>query len=185
MLEEIYNSEVVYLRSKDKRNGWNNFGSSAVFKNGQSYYADRHTDPRIIAYHKGNLIMRLACHDCKFRKLPRAADITLSDFWGIEKSEKNPNLEFGTSAVLLNSQKGKDFFLKVSDRIDTYPKKLVDVLKGNPLLFTNPKIGKNRDKFFRELDYQRFDKLVARYRHKNTIYKRIFSTLKKRMKRIM
>lgn len=166
MLEELYGATVTFYRSKDKRKGWNNFGSSAQFKNGKEYFSSREDDARSTAYLKGNLNMRLSCHNCQFRKIPRISDITLGDFWGIEKWAYNPDLELGTSVVLINSIKGKELFNRVAEnrRITKYIKTLNDVLKGNPALIKDPLIGRNRNSFFKEIDSIRFDKLVNKYK---------------------
>jgi len=173
MLEEIYDSKVTFYRSKDKREGWNNFGSSAKFVNGKEYFAKKDDDARVAAYHKGNLIMRLSCHNCQFRKIPRISDITLGDFWGIEGSKNNPDLEFGTSVVLINSIKGKKLFNEIlkDKKVSCYKKTLDDAIKGNPFLVKNPAKGKNREKFFEEIDKFRFDELVVKYRDKNAPHK--------------
>ena len=81
-LEKKYNSKIVSLRSKDKRNGWERFGQSAVFENGKEYFLPHEEDLRVVAYHRGNLMVRESCLDCKFKNLPRYSDITLGDFGG-------------------------------------------------------------------------------------------------------
>ena len=86
-LEKTYGSEIINLRSKDKRNGWERFGQAAVFANGKEYFADHSVDLRVVAYHHGNLMGRLSCLDCKFKTIPRLTDLTLGDFWGIDASE--------------------------------------------------------------------------------------------------
>ena len=168
MLEEKFRSKVVYLKSKDKRNGWNNFGSTARFENGKEYFADRGVDSRAVAYHRGNLITRKACSECKFREFPRAADITLGDFWGISKDSRNPNLEHGTSVILVNSKKGKTIFDEISGNISFYEKRIEDVIPYNPALIKSSPVGKNRDAFFEHINDMRFDKLVDKYKTKES-----------------
>ena len=58
----------------------------------------------------GNNITCDACFNCKFTSQDRIGDLTISDFWGIEKD--NPEFEdkLGVSMVLVNSQKGMELF---------------------------------------------------------------------------
>lgn len=51
-----------------------------------------------------------ACFNCRFTSEDRVSDLTISDFWGIEK--ENPAFEdaLGVSMVMLNTQKGKMLF---------------------------------------------------------------------------
>lgn len=163
-LENRYQGKIVNLRSKDKRDGWNHFGQSAVFDNGKEYYADRKTDLRIIAYHYGNLMMRESCHDCKFKHIPRdGADITLADFWGIA-SEEVDDIEKGISLVMVNSKQGERIFDMVKARIGSIEKTLQDAEKGNSAIYESAERGKNRDIFLSELDEFPFDLLVEKYR---------------------
>lgn len=161
-LEKVYGGKIIHLRSKDKRNGWNRFGQSAIFSNGKEYFSSRDKDLRIVAYHQGNLMMRESCHDCKFKKIPRVgSDITLGDFWGINPKEVK-DVEKGISVVMLNTEKGKQFFDKI--QVEKIEKTLKDALKGNIAIFESAARGKNRDCFLSELDSLPFDQLVAKYK---------------------
>ena len=164
-LEKKYQSKMVKLRSKDKRNGWNKFGQSAEFENGETYYASRNDDLRVVAYHKGNLMMRSSCLECKFKELPRYSDLTLGDFWGIDPSEVY-DVEKGVSLVFINSKKGQKIFENISDQVNYIDKTLEDALKGNVAIFESATKGKNRDKFLLELDEYPFDYLVNKYKNK-------------------
>ena len=56
------------------------------------------------------MIMRRSCEQCPFSRLPRQADISLGDFWGIEKFDSSWNDRKGTEVVLVNNSKGEQFF---------------------------------------------------------------------------
>lgn len=183
-LEEIYGAKVVTSRAKDKRYGWNHFGSSARFENGKEYYADRSKDARVVGYHNGALFIRSSCLNCQYKILPRNADITLGDFWGIETDDRNPKLEMGTSAVLTNSVKGDSAFKSISSRIGYYQKTIEDVLKGNRALLYSAAANGNGEKAFAELETQRFDKVVNKYKTKRSFARRILSKIKGRIQRI-
>lgn len=184
-LEKKYDSRIVCLRSKDKRNGWNCFGQSAIFENGKEYFASREKDLRILAYHRGNLMMRESCHYCKFKHIPRdGADITMADFWGIAPEDVD-KIEKGISLVLVNTDNGRKFFNKLQGRrIHTIEKSLEDALKGNSAIYESATRGVSRDKFLSQLDYTPFDKLVKKYmtRRQNIIarlLKKIIKIVKK------
>ncbi len=51
-----------------------------------------------------------ACFNCKFTLQDRVGDLTISDFWGIEKENPDFEDELGVSMVLVNSQKGMELF---------------------------------------------------------------------------
>ena len=58
-----------------------------------------------------------SCAECRYRKLPRIADITLGDYWGISKYHPEMNDNKGTSVVLLNTEHGKALFESVADKV--------------------------------------------------------------------
>lgn len=164
-LENTYGARVTYLRSKDKRNGWEYFGQAAKFENGKEYFAPRTEDLRVVAYHRGNLMVRECCVDCKFKTLPRHSDITLGDFWGI-KAEEVRDIDKGVSLCFINSEKGKQMMNLISDRIEQIDKTIEDAKNGNPAIYQSASCSSNREIFLSNLDNIPFDKLVDKYKTK-------------------
>lgn len=164
-LENKYNGRIVYLRSKDKRNGWERFGQSALFDNGKEYFLPHEEDLRVVAYHRGNLMVRESCLDCKFKTLPRHSDITLGDFWGI-KPEEVDDIDSGVSLCFINSDKGQVLLDEIKGRISFIDKTLDDAKAGNPAIYSSATCSKNRKLFLSELDNEPFDVLVKKYADK-------------------
>ncbi len=162
-LEAAYGAKIKNLRSKDKRNGWEKFGQSAVFMNGKEYFADHGEDLRVVAYHYGNLMARPSCLDCKFKTLPRLTDLTLGDFWGIQASEVD-DIDKGVSLLFINSQKGRKLFDAICDRIVFINKTIEDAERGNRAILHSASCNKNREAFLANLDNYPFDVLVNKYR---------------------
>lgn len=165
-LEKTHGGKITSLRCKDKSRGWDSLGVKATFDNGNEYYADSRHDLRVIAYHRGNLMERESCNECKFKTIPRYSDITLGDFWGI-KSEEVTNIEKGVSLCFINSEKGKNVFNNIKNRLHVIDKTLNDAEKGNPAIHISAAKGKNRDKFLAQLDDVPFDVLVNKYKDKD------------------
>jgi coenzyme F420-reducing hydrogenase beta subunit len=68
-----------------------------------------------LAFHRG-LFNRESCAPCKFAKLPRVADFTIADWWGISKIDKSLDDTLGTSLVLLNNKRSEEIFHRISDK---------------------------------------------------------------------
>lgn len=99
-----------------------------------------------------NMCLRKTCTNCKFQTIPRQGDITIGDFWGIWKYDKNLNDEKGTSAVLNNNQKGKfliDILKENAKCFKSVPLKYA--LKGNPCLTSSSIAHNARNLFFKLL----------------------------------
>ena len=75
---------------------------------------------------------RPSCYDCKFKGFPRISDITLADFWGIEKLEKGFDRNLGTSLVMINSKRGETFFELVKNNIHYVQMPFESIFPGNP-----------------------------------------------------
>ncbi|MGN8946544.1 Coenzyme F420 hydrogenase/dehydrogenase, beta subunit C-terminal domain [Bariatricus sp. HCP28S3_E4] len=75
----------------------------------------------------GDYILREACSDCHFKGYSRVSDITLGDFWGIWDVCPEMDDNKGTSLVLLHSQKGKQLFQAVSDRMEVQEVSLMNI----------------------------------------------------------
>ncbi len=77
-----------------------------------------------------NTCLRDCCYSCPYANTGRAADITLSDFWGLEKIHPEFYSKKGISAVQINSESGKEFFKKI-DRCSVLQSKPEYVLAHN------------------------------------------------------
>lgn len=62
--------------------------------------------------------LRESCYSCQYANTERVADVTIGDFWGVEKVFPDMDDNQGLSLVLVNSSKGRKFwneFLKEAD----------------------------------------------------------------------
>ena len=65
-----------------------------------------------------HMILRPVCYRCQYAKTDRGSDITIADFWGIEREEPDFNDQVGISLVLINTAKGEKLFNKCGGVID-------------------------------------------------------------------
>ena len=175
-LEGKYGAKVKSVKFKSKEYGWHRFSTKATFENGKEYLEDRYHD----VYMKSLLTLRCvrpACYHCAFKGLPLQADITLADFWGIENHRPDLDSDTGTSAVLLNSEKGIRFFSPLTETICSEPMPLYQFAAGNKALTKSIEPHPKRAEFFRNLDSQPFDQLVNRLTRKS-FKNKILSKLK-------
>jgi len=153
-LEKKYGAPVREFRFKDKSHGWLNLGTKVIFENGRIYYRDRDNDPWVNAFIAGDLYMRKSCANCPAKGFPRAADLTIGDFWGYKfnKDEK----ENGLSVALVNNAKGKQLLDIAGDRLLVRPADFETALTGNPALTDCAPLSEKRACFFtyiKSMDY--------------------------------
>lgn len=98
-------------------------------------------------------IMDEACFSCKYSENTYQSDITLGDFWGLEKGEVYPHvLRKGVSLLIPNTSKAKSLILKlVSEDKITIIKETVEKVRLNNYNYThNTKKPVNRDAFLKD-----------------------------------
>ena len=97
-------------------------------------------------------MFRHSCEVCHFANTSRPSDITIADFWGWQKVDKDFNKDDkGVSLVFINSLKGKRFFEKVATSVNTIKTKLQYALQPN---LQSPSIPNPKRMEF-EMDYTR------------------------------
>ena len=163
-LEEKHKSKIVYKKAKNKELGWRLLNSKFVFENGDVDYQNRENSMFNHGYLQTNAFCRPSCYECKFKGFPRIADITLADFWGIEKVDKSMDDNLGTSLVLINSEKGKIAFDSIAQKIKAVKLPYEAALNGNPALVKSiTKTTIDRNHFFDDIHSLRFDEVAKKY----------------------
>ena len=186
MLEKQYGGKVVYVKAKNKEHGWHSLARKVVFDNGKEYYGEGHDDHYRRGYH-WNMFERPSCYDCKFKEIPRNSDITLGDFWGVEKVAPDLEQNLGTSMVMLNTPKGETFFEKIKGKLECREFTLQDIIPGNreALLEVIKYPHIDRKAMFEDMDNIPFEEVAAKYfpDKKNKVGKKIL--LKKFVKFVL
>ena len=164
MLENQFGAKATKIKFKAKQWGWHNFSMRVNFANGKEYCKDRWHDYFFIGYLQSGNFSRPSCYNCHFKGSPQKADITLADFWGIEKIDKSMDQDKGTSLVMINSDRGMSLFESIKNNIVWREFTLEDARKGNPALYSSLKSVKpDRSEFFRVLDEMPFDKVAQKF----------------------
>jgi Coenzyme F420 hydrogenase/dehydrogenase, beta subunit C terminus. len=140
--------------------GWDKLTHKVVFSNGKTYYGTFAIDSFMNASMKANCLSRPACYSCKFKGFPRVGDITLGDYW-VNGGEKIFSDNTGTSVIIINSKKGKEFLDGINN-IKKMKISLESILPGNPALTEPlPKEKINRTDFYDRIENEDFIKVVS------------------------
>lgn len=164
MLERKFGAKATEIKFKNKKWGWHNFSMRVNFENGKEYCKDRYHDLFFIGYLQAGNFTRPSCYECHFKGFPQKADITLADFWGIEKIDSSMDQDKGTSLVMVNSDKGQRLFDAIKDKIEWRQYTMDDARAGNPAMDDSLKsVKSNREDFFHDLDNMPFEKVAAKH----------------------
>ena len=167
--EERYGSPVVYAKAKSKEYGWRNLTQKVILADGQVKYETKDESQFTKGYLNTNAYCRPSCYDCKFKEFPRIADITLADFWGIEKVVKTLDKDLGISMIMLNSQKGVKYFEEFRAQLNYIKIDYNKIFIRNLALTKSldpPKI--DRELFFIDLDKMTFAETGKKHFNINT-----------------
>ena len=164
MMEEKYKSYATQIKFKHKKWGWHNFSIRINFENGKEYVKDWSHDPYFAGYCADHLYTRPSCYECPFRDYPHVSDFTLADFWGIENLDPSMDQDKGTSLILMNTDKGRDFIAQIKDDVIYKEYQFSDLRKVYAAMFNNsPRAKGSRDVFFDDLDKLSFDKVAKKH----------------------
>ena len=112
---------VEDFRFRDKRLGWKGYHVSAVI-DGRLVKDDLWLQSFNNLF-SHNMINRLSCGECAFANYDRCGDITIGDFWGLEKSRPELLDPLGVSLVITKTEKGESFFSQLDLKETTEVKK--------------------------------------------------------------
>ncbi len=103
-MEKEYGGKITAVDFRNKKFGWDSHMESFVV-NGTEY--DSAIFKTLFGSHE---IIRPSCYYCKYKKIVRSGDVTIADYWGIDKAIPGFNDNKGVSLVLVNTEKGHNIF---------------------------------------------------------------------------
>ena len=180
------NSKIIDISFRNKKDGWKN------------YYFRIKTEDENITYEKASdniymqgflkdLYLRPSCYDCKFKTLNRASDITLADFWGVEKMLPEMETAKGVSLCWASREKGKNILIEVLKQTVYKKVDLNEAVKYNSAAVKSVSIHKNRDKFFKAFKQQQnsVTKLIEKYYDTKSFRKILSYKIRTELKKLL
>lgn len=174
-LDEINFGKVNKVSFRDKTVGWSLFSMKIEGENGN--LCEKFFDNIYMKAFLADIALRESCYNCNCKELNYFSDITLADFWGLDKAYPELDDNRGVSLVLVNSSKGEMLIKEISDEANINQVDIDRALNGNKPAITNTPMHKNRDKFLNGMDSAPVNKLVKKYVVGN-IFERVLRKLK-------
>jgi coenzyme F420-reducing hydrogenase beta subunit len=135
-LEEKWGAPVTAFTFRDKTLGWGINGSAAC-KGVAGRKKLWQSDSAYLYYFTKGWIYRENCYECKYAGSHRPGDLTIGDFWGIEKQHPEYlgrngwDESKGISFVFASSSKGEEAIGKLSQRLCMKPATFDEIAAGN------------------------------------------------------
>ena len=180
--QKCYGATVTSAFFRSKRNDWYDYSMLLQFDNGQEYCDTLRKDAFLSGF-LSNIFLRPSCYNCRFKQVERAADITLADFWGIQKVYPELSDDCGTSLVLIHSEKGQALFNTIQSEAKIDPVDLDLAISHNSAAFRSVKAPACRQKFMKQIPNKNFHKLVKKAKS-GSLYKRAGRMVKRILRKI-
>lgn len=145
-LEKEYGS-IKHFNFRDKTFGWQDVHVSYYLDDGNIIYKKALEEEYYDAFAK-YITLRPSCYNCNFRSLNSGADITIGDFWGIQKQHPNFGNHMGVSAVIIKSNKGAELFDLCKEQMVIEESSVWKIVDYNILLNETVGLRKVRGNFF-------------------------------------
>ena len=150
--ELIGDEKFVDTNFRDKKNGWTPSLTTTTTTTTTTVRTHQNascTDDYMRAFLQ-NLSLRESCFECPFQNIPRQADITIGDFWGVEALNPSYNDQKGTSVLIVNNEHGESLIKKVKKEFKLFEQAPLEMAKkGNPCLYKSvEKPTADRKQFF-------------------------------------
>lgn len=155
--EQKNHSKVVGVDFRNKKDfGWHDHVETLYFENGKS------TSSRIFKnLFYGHMVLRPSCYECPYKSVMHPGDITIADYWGIEKAAPELDDNKGVSLVLVNNEIGEKAFEQVKSQLSWKQTRLEDSLQP-PLKAPFPK-PENREQFWNDFKNKSFGYVAMKY----------------------
>lgn len=161
-LERMYDKKIVSYQFRTKDYGWIGHNEKAIFEDGTSTSDFKNRYMNIYKELYGSLnIIRPSCYECPYASNNRVGDITMGDFWGIEKINKDFFDNNGISFIKINTKKGENVFNQIKQNFD-YINNEIENCK-NPQLKGPTLKPKNREIFWREYHSKGYKYVKKKY----------------------
>lgn len=148
-LSEITSADsmpITNIAFRNKQNGWKNFSLKVDMKGKRLYLRSFKSDVYFDLF-LSNMILRPSCYFCPAKSGKSCSDITLGDFWGIEKILPEFDDDKGCSVALLYNSNVKSFLEGMTIKNVTYNQ----AKQGNLNLEKSVSSHINRKYFFKLL----------------------------------
>lgn len=154
----------INFRCKD--DSWTDFGMKEICKSipndeTKKLYISKDKDAYMQMFLR-DYCLRPSCYECTAKKV-KMSDLTIADFWGINDVAPDMNDGMGTSLVLIRTEKGKDFFERISSSMRLKEVSYEDGVRGNPAEYKSCSRPIQRNTFFDDMQSMSFEELEKKY----------------------
>lgn len=172
LLEKKTGGKVISFSFRDKTIGWGINGSAVIEKRGENCKKKLwQSASSYLYYFSKGWIYRENCYQCKYACSRRPADLTLGDYWGIEKAHPEYlgkggwDESSGISVVIANNQRGLSALKEIRSFVEMKPSSFQKAALKNAQL-KYPSVSGCREEVLQQYVLGGWDALEERFNKK-------------------
>ena len=174
-------SKITQIAFRLKNEGWKQYAVKFTFANSTAYCQNHHEDLFMRGF-LNNLYLRPSCYKCQFKSKERTSDVTVADFWGIDRLHSEWNDDKGMTLLVVHSDKGKFLLENIQKYCFIKEVDFDEGIKYNPAMVKVPVQHHKRGEFFDRV-YENAE--VWRLVDKFTKLSLVMSRIKSKIRRIL
>lgn len=161
-MEKKRKSKVKEFYHRAKDFGWRVHNEKVVYENNKSDNKSNLSQAWKYIFFS-HFALRSACYNCPYTNTKRISDITIADFWGIEKFAPEFADKKGVSLVITNTKKGSEIFENIKENIKYIERNIEEAKEKNPNLVKPTECPDNREKFWEEYEQNGIEYILKKY----------------------
>lgn len=143
-LQSLGIKHIQSLSFRDKSTGWHSY--SLLVTGADNTFKQDHSNNVFFKAFLSDLILRPSCFNCPAKGGRSGSDITLGDYWGIERHHPDCDDNHGTSVVICWTAKGQQWLASL--QLDATTTSFNQCLSGNPSIDTSANKPNGYDAFW-------------------------------------
>ena len=159
ILQKQYKSAINDVNFRDKTLGWKNYSLRIEFENSNVYCNSFRNDPYMNAF-LANMDLRESCYTCKFKSVNHKSDITVADYWGIDRIMPETDDDKGISLVIINTAKGVSLHTEIERNLTLIKTDVERTFQYNPCIIKPVKKHNFSEYFLNNYNKGNFSKTV-------------------------
>lgn len=183
-IEDREKDKIINFNFRNKENSWKSYDIDVKLNNDISIKEKASNNLYMKAFLK-NICLRDSCYSCAFKSINRISDITLADYWGVQKLKPTFDDDKGTSLVVVNSKKGEELFENIKNKIKYEESNIGEASKYNPSMIKASALPNNRETFFKDIYNMDIESAIKRNLPKEKLNVKIKRKIKGSIKKIL
>lgn len=152
---------VASLHFRDKSDSWNRFNMRRLFVD-KSEEKECFKDDVYMRLFLSDKLLNKACYNCPFAQIPRQGDLSVGDYWGVEKFHSEWPIKLGISSLIINTDKGAYILQQLRDKLHIHREDFANIYQGQPSVYVRPmsRVPKERTHYIHSIAYRSLSDLL-------------------------